>query len=49
MIGSDWPVCKVAGSYKQEMDIAMDFIVKLSSSDQDKIPGGNDMHVYKLK
>ena len=48
MIGSDWPVCTVAGSYKQVMDIVMDFTGNLSASDQDKILGGNAMHVYKL-
>ena len=49
MIGSDWPVCTVAGSYKQVMDIVMDFTGNMSVSDQDKILGGNAVHVYKLK
>jgi L-fuconolactonase len=49
MIGSDWPVCTVAGSYRHVMDIVMDFTGNLSASDQDKILGGNAMNVYNLK
>ncbi len=49
MIGSDWPVCKVAGEYKKVMSIVLNYIQKYSSSTQDKITGLNAIKVYNLK
>ncbi|MDP4210110.1 MAG: amidohydrolase family protein [Bacteroidota bacterium] len=49
MIGSDWPVCRVAGEYPQIMGIVMDYINSLSESEKNKILGGNAIKAYKLK
>jgi len=48
MIGSDWPVCLVAGSYKQTMQVVMDYIAQLNEVEQNKITGGNAKVVYNL-
>lgn len=49
MIGSDWPVCKVAGEYKKVMSIVLNYIQKFSGSAQAKILGANAIKVYNLK
>jgi L-fuconolactonase len=49
MIGSDWPVCRVAGGYPTVMGIVMEYIKKFSPSDQTNILGGNAIKAYKLK
>jgi L-fuconolactonase len=49
MIGSDWPVCKVAGEYKQIMDIVMEYIQLFSNQDKNKILGENAIKAYHLK
>lgn len=49
MIGSDWPVCLVAGDYPKVMGVVMDYIQKYSTEEQAKILGGNSIKAYKLK
>jgi L-fuconolactonase len=49
MIGSDWPVCKVAGDYSKVMGIVMEYIKNFPESDKAKILGGNAVKAYKLK
>ena len=48
MIGSDWPVCLVAGSYRSVMNVVLDFIERLSSDEQARILGGTCCEVYGL-
>jgi len=48
MYGSDWPVCLVAGSYKQVKDIVLDYIADLSSEEQKNIMGHNAVQFYNL-
>jgi len=48
MIGSDWPVCTVAGSYSEVMNLVMNYINKFSAYDQQKILGGNAIKFYNL-
>ena len=48
MFGSDWPVCLLAGSYFQVLDIIEEFIAPLSHHEKDKIMGGNACKFYKL-
>jgi len=48
MIGSDWPVCKLAASYEQAMNIVLEFISKLSQEEQNLITGKNALDFYKL-
>ncbi|MFM9838230.1 MAG: amidohydrolase family protein [Cyclobacteriaceae bacterium] len=48
MYGSDWPVCLVAASYQQQLNIITNYLSSFSVSDQEKIMGGNAIHFYKL-
>jgi L-fuconolactonase len=49
MIGSDWPVCQLAGEYDQVMQVVVDFIAKLSPDEQAAILGNNAVRFYNLK
>jgi len=48
MVGSDWPVCTLAGSYAEVMQIAADYIGKLSQDEQAAVWGGNAQKSYGL-
>jgi L-fuconolactonase len=39
MIGSDWPVCTVAGRYKDIIDVAIDAIGEYSATEQQQVLG----------
>ena len=49
IIGSDWPVCRVAGLYKQVLKVVLDYIETYSDEDKNKILGENALRVYRLK
>jgi L-fuconolactonase len=49
MIGSDWPVCTVAASYSQTMQVVLDYFEKYPASVQDAVLGGNAHRFWKLK
>lgn len=49
MFGSDWPVCLVAGSYGQVVDIVKDYFADFSASEQSQFFGDNAMRFYNLK
>jgi len=49
MIGSDWPVCTVAASYKQTMSVVLDYLYKYPVNVQDAVLGGNAQRFWKLK
>ncbi|MDQ4140723.1 MAG: amidohydrolase family protein [Bacteroidota bacterium] len=49
MIGSDWPVCRLAGEYETVMQVIIDFISQLTSSEQAAILGENAIRFYNLK
>jgi L-fuconolactonase len=46
--GSDWPVCLLAASYEEQLQIVQEYISKLSESEQEKIMGGNCIKFYNL-
>jgi L-fuconolactonase len=46
MVGSDWPVCTLAGEYSSVMKIAGDYISKLSRDEQDAVWSGNARRWY---
>lgn len=46
--GSDWPVCLVAGSYKETLEIVTNFIVSLSPTEQLAIIRENAIKFYNL-
>ncbi|WP_299664982.1 amidohydrolase family protein [uncultured Polaribacter sp.] len=48
MFGSDWPVCLVAGSYKQVKEIVTGFIGKFPKAQQAGIMGNNATKFYDL-
>jgi len=49
MIGSDWPVCTLAGEYRPVMEIVIDYISQLSEDEQADILGRNAVRVYRLE
>ena len=48
MFGSDWPVCRVAATYGQLLDITDAYVAKLSENEQDKFYGDNAVKFYGL-
>ena len=48
MIGSDWPVCLVAGKYAEVMNVVIDYISTFSESEKANILGGNAVKAYKI-
>jgi L-fuconolactonase len=49
MIGSDWPVCTLAGDYAAVMAPVIEFAEELPEADRDAILGGNAMEFWSLK
>jgi L-fuconolactonase len=48
MIGSDWPVCTVAGTYPQVMQVTLDYVAQLSATEQADVLGNNANRSYGL-
>ncbi|MCL6267099.1 amidohydrolase family protein [Flagellimonas myxillae] len=48
MYGSDWPVCLVAASYQQAMQLTTDAISGLSENERNQIMGTNALAFYNL-
>jgi len=48
MVGSDWPVCTLAASYGQVMQVAFDNISRLSPDEQAAVWAGNAQRFYGL-
>ena len=48
MIGSDWPVCTVAGSYSETMGIVVEYLGKYREDVRVAILGGNAATFWKL-
>jgi L-fuconolactonase len=48
VFGSDWPVCTLAASYRQVVELVEGFIADLSPGEQGAILGGNAADVYAL-
>jgi len=49
MIGSDWPVCLIAGSYLKVMSVVIEYINTFSTSEQNLILGNNCKRFYLLR
>jgi L-fuconolactonase len=49
MVGSDWPVCTLAGPYPDVIAVVSDYISFLSPSERDAILGGNAVRFYGLR
>jgi L-fuconolactonase len=48
MYGSDWPVCLMAASYTQMLNLVRDYFASFSQAEQDLIFGGNAVKFYNL-
>ena len=48
MIGSDWPVCRLAGEYTPVMQLAIDFMQAHSAEHMDAFLGGNALAFYGI-
>ena len=48
MFGSDWPVCLVAASFNEVVDIIEDYFSSFSKNEQEKFFGLNAINFYKL-
>jgi len=48
LYGSDWPVCLVAASYEQVINIVKDYFAKFTNDEQAAFFGGNAIKFYKL-
>jgi L-fuconolactonase len=49
MLGSDWPVCRLAGEYEEVMAIPMDFFSELKESEKENILSRNAIDCYQLE
>lgn len=49
MIGSDWPVCKVAGNYSNVLSIVIDYIESRHKDALPKVLGANCLDFYNVK
>ena len=49
MLGSDWPVCRLAAEYSEVMKIVLKFIESLNIREQEKILYQNAVDCYQLK
>jgi L-fuconolactonase len=48
MIGSDWPVCTLSGSYEEVMGIVIGFVDTLTSDERAAILGGTCARFYGI-
>lgn len=49
LLGSDWPVSKLAGEYARVMDIPITFFEKLNSDEKENIYSKNAIECYQLE
>lgn len=49
MFGSDWPVCKVAASYSNMLQIVQDYFSGFTRNEKDQFFGGNATRFYALQ
>ena len=48
MLGSDWPVCLLAGSYADVREAALDLLAELPGNELSEITGGTALRTYRL-
>jgi len=48
MLGSDWPVCRLAGEYNEVMEIPLNFFNFLSENEKENIYSQNAIDFYQL-
>jgi L-fuconolactonase len=48
MVGSDWPVCTVAGGYARTMAVVVDYLADRPTHERDAVLGGNAQRFWNL-
>ena len=48
MFGSDWPVCTLAASYAEVLELARSALAQLSATEQDAVFAGTARRFYGL-
>jgi L-fuconolactonase len=48
MIGSDWPVCLLAGDYARVMAVVTDYMRDRPAAEQEAVLGGNAARFWRL-
>jgi len=48
MVGSDWPVCTLAGTYKEVMSLTLGYLESLSASEQQRVFSETCLEAYKI-
>jgi L-fuconolactonase len=48
MIGSDWPVCTVAGGYARVMEVVSDYLADRPAHEREAVLGGNAQRFWNL-
>jgi L-fuconolactonase len=48
MIGSDWPVCTVAGAYGRVMGIVTEYVERCTTEEREALLGGNAQRFWRL-
>jgi len=49
MIGSDWPVCTVAASYTQVLNLVKDYLSRYAAEEREAVLGGNAAKFWRLQ
>jgi Predicted metal-dependent hydrolase of the TIM-barrel fold len=49
MIGSDWPVCTLSGTYEQTMNIVKHYVEALPNEERSLVLGGNCAKFYRIE
>jgi L-fuconolactonase len=49
MIGSDWPVCTVAGDYRRTLGVVVDYLADRPASERGAVLGGNARRFWGLQ
>jgi L-fuconolactonase len=49
MVGSDWPVCLVAGQYRRVMGLVKDYLQLQTSETREAVLGGNAQRFWRLR
>jgi L-fuconolactonase len=48
LVGSDWPVCTVAGDYGRTVSLVDDYLTDRSAGDRNAVMGGNAARLWRL-
>jgi L-fuconolactonase len=49
MMGSDWPVCRVAASYERTVNLVKEYLGKYLPEEREAVLGGNAAKFWRLK